>query len=97
MAIPDYQTIMLPLLEVARDGKEHYIHDAVDELAQYFQLTEEEATELLPSGQQPAFYNRVGWARTYLKKAGLLEEIDTMLIKLIDTGLFGIENKEIGW
>ncbi|MFC1996970.1 restriction endonuclease [Chloroflexota bacterium] len=74
MAIPDFQTIMLPLLELAGDGEEHYIHGAVDELAKYFQLTEEEITELLPSGQQPAFYNRVGWARTYLKKAGLLED-----------------------
>jgi len=74
MAIPDFQTIMLPLLKVASDGNEHYIHDAVGELAQYFQLTEEEKTKLLPSGQQPAFYNRVGWARTYLKKAGLVKD-----------------------
>lgn len=74
MTIPDFQTIMLPLLEVASDGKEHYIHDAVNELAQFFQLTEEEKTKLLSSGQQPVFYNRVGWARTYLKKAGLVDD-----------------------
>ena len=74
MAVPDFQTIMLPLLKIAGDGEEHYIHDAVNELAQYFELTEEEKTKLLPSGQQPAFYNRVGWARTYLKKAGLVTD-----------------------
>lgn len=74
MSIPDFQTIMLPLLELAGDGKEHYIHDAVNELGDYFELSEEEQSKLLPSGQQPVFYNRVGWARTYLKKAGLLED-----------------------
>ena len=72
MAIPDFQTIMLPLLELSRDGDVHYIHDAVNQLADQFDLSAEERTKLLPSGQQPAFYNRVGWARTYLKKAGLL-------------------------
>ena len=73
MSIPDFQTIMLPLLEVARDGQEHYIHDAADKLSLNFKLTEEEKTKLLPSGQQPRFFNRVSWARTYLKKAGLIE------------------------
>lgn len=74
MAIPDFQSIMLPLLELAGDGEVHSIHEAVEDLADHFSLTEEEKTKLLPSGQQPTFYNRVGWARTYLKKAGLLED-----------------------
>jgi restriction system protein len=74
MAIPDFQSIMLPLLKLAGDGKVHSIHKAVEELAGHFSLTEEERSKLLPSGQQPVFYNRVGWARTYLKKAGLLED-----------------------
>jgi len=74
MAIPDFQTIMLPLLQIAGDGEVHSIHGAVNELSDHFSLTEEERTQLLPSGQQPTFYNRVGWARTYLKKAGLLED-----------------------
>jgi restriction system protein len=74
MAIPDFQTIMLPLLRLSGDGKVHYIHDAVSHLADQFNLTDEEQAKLLPSGQQPIFYNRVGWARTYLKKAGLLED-----------------------
>ena len=73
MAIPDYQTIMLPLLQFASDGKEHSLRDAIDSLATEFKLSDDEKKELLPSGQQEVFNNRVGWARTYLKKAGLIE------------------------
>jgi len=65
---------MLPLLKLANDEDDHYIHDAVNKLADSFSLTDEEKSILLPSGQQPVFYNRVGWARTYLKKAGLIED-----------------------
>ena len=65
---------MLPLLQLACDGDVHYIHDAVNKLAESFSLTDEDKSILLPSGQQPIFYNRVGWARTYLKKAGLIED-----------------------
>jgi restriction system protein len=73
MAIPDYQTIMLPLLKFASDQKEHSIHDAIKILADQFKLSEDDRREMLPSGQQEVFLNRVGWARTYMKKAGLLE------------------------
>ena len=73
MAVPDYQTIMLPLLKFAGDGREHSLSEAIDALATEFGLTEEDLKELLPSGRQTIFYNRVGWARTYMKKAGLLE------------------------
>jgi len=74
MPVPDFQSIMLPLLKLAADGDVHYIHDAVNQLADTFSLSDEEKSRLLPSGQQPVFYNRVGWARTYLKKAGLIED-----------------------
>lgn len=73
MAIPDYQTCMLPLLQYAEDGREHLVRDAVAFLADQFQLTKEEMDEILPSGQQQVFHNRIGWARSYLKKAGLLD------------------------
>ncbi|RME85486.1 MAG: restriction endonuclease [Caldilineae bacterium] len=73
MGIPDYQTLMRPLLEVLSDGREHTLRECVDVLAERFRLSREERAELLPSGQQAIFDNRVGWARTYLKKAGLLE------------------------
>ena len=74
MAIPDFQSIMLPLLQLAGSGEAHSISQAVEDLADRLELTEEDRTELLPSGQQPLFYNRVGWARTHLKKAGLLKD-----------------------
>jgi restriction system protein len=73
MPIPDYQTLMLPLLRFAGDGNDHTTREAVEVLATEFQLTPAERNELLPSGQQPIFSNRVGWANSYLKKAGLLE------------------------
>ncbi len=73
MSIPDYQSVMLPLLKLAGDGKIHEINIATEELADYFNLNEQERKELLPSGKQATFANRVGWARTYLKKARLIE------------------------
>jgi restriction system protein len=72
MPIPDYQTCMLHLLRLASDGAEHTLKDAVPALADPFHLTDVERTELLPSGQQAVFHNRVAWANTYLKKAELL-------------------------
>lgn len=73
MAIPDFQSIMLPLLKFASDGQEHSLRETIEALADQFDLTSEERSELLPSGQQSLFDNRVGWARTHMKKAGLLE------------------------
>lgn len=87
MIIPDFQSIMLPLLKLAGDGKEHYIHSAVKKLSDHFDLSEKDRTKLLPSGQQPIFYNRVGWARTYLKKAGLLEDPRRGYFRITDRGL----------
>lgn len=73
MAVPDFQTIMLPLLHCFGDSQEHSTQELLDILAKQFSLTEEELDALLPSGKQTIFYNRVGWARTYLTKARLLE------------------------
>lgn len=73
MGIPDYQTIMLPLLQLAGDGHDHRFRDAIEALASQFNLNDAERSELLPSGTAAVFDNRVGWARTYLKQAGLLE------------------------
>lgn len=73
MAIPDYQSIMLPLLKLAGHGETLRSRDAVESLGEHFSLTELERRQLLPSGKQATFDNRVGWARTYLSKAGLLE------------------------
>jgi len=84
--IPDYQACMLPLLELAGDGGEHQLKEAVAALAAEFSLTEEEKSELLPSGQQPIFTNRVGWARTYLKKAGLISAPRRGIFQITDRG-----------
>ncbi len=73
MAIPDYQSIMLPLLRLAGDGNICHIHDAYSGMVELFALTAEEKRTLLPSGKQKVIDNRVGWARTYLVKAGLLQ------------------------
>jgi len=86
MTIPDFQSIMLPLLRIAGDSREHNIHEAVNELAKIFGVSEEEQAKLLPSGQQPVFYNRVGWARTYLKKAGLLIDPRRGFFEITDRG-----------
>ena len=72
VTIPDFQSLMLPLLRYAADGKEYSLREAIETLADEFHLSDAERRELLPSGSQSAFDNRVGWSRTYLKKAGLL-------------------------
>ena len=72
MPIPDFQTLMLPLLEFASDGLEHAVAEAREPLADRFGLSEEERAERLPSGQQRRFANRVAWAKVYLERAGLL-------------------------
>jgi len=72
MAVPDFQTIMLPMLKIAGDGNEHTVHDFLETLAKEFNLTLEDLNEFLPSGKQTRFFNRVGWAKTYLSKSGLL-------------------------
>jgi len=87
MAIPDYQTLMLPVLKLASDGKEHKFSQAVEDLADKFELTTEERNELLPSGSQAVFNNRVGWARSYLKQAGLLSSPRRGFFKITPVGL----------
>ena len=87
MAIPDYQSIMLPLLKLASDKKEHSLREAIDKLAILFHLTGDERRQLLPSGRQQVFDNRVGWARTYLKKAGLLDIIRRGYCRITERGL----------
>lgn len=77
---------MLPLLRHASDGEEHQLKDAVQKLARDFNLSEAEVNEFLPSGQQPVFINRIGWARTYLKKAGLLSSPRRGYFKITSRG-----------
>ena len=71
MAIPDFQTLMLPVLRASADG-EVRIGDVVERLAAEFALSEDERAHLLPSGRQTTFANRVHWSKSYLGKAGLI-------------------------
>lgn len=87
MPIPNYQTIMLPLLQLASDKQEHKFSDAVQYIAENFSLTDEEKGELLPSGTQAVFNNRVGWARSYLKQAALLSSTKRGYFKITEQGL----------
>jgi restriction system protein len=72
MAVPDFQSLMLPLLRIAVDGREHSLAEARDVLAADFKLSDAELQELLPSGRQAKFANRVAWAKSYLQQAGIL-------------------------
>jgi restriction system protein len=92
MAIPDYQSIMLPLLKYAGDEEEHSLREAIEALAENFNLTDEEKRQLLPSGQQATFDNRVGWARTYLKKARLLKYTRRGHFRITERGKSVLEN-----
>ena len=86
MAIPDYQTVMLPLLRSLKDEREHNIGEAVDTLTDEFGLTPEEREQLVGSGQQTVIRNRAGWARTYLKKAGLIASTRRGFFRITERG-----------
>jgi restriction system protein len=87
MSIPDYQSIMLPLLKFLASQQEYSLRETIENLAQEFKLSDEEKKELLPSGRQAVFVNRVGWARTYMKKAGLIESTRRGFFKITQRGM----------
>ncbi|TCW40966.1 restriction system protein [Laceyella sacchari] len=84
--IPDYQTLMLPVLKYLSNGKEHTTKDLREAMATKFKITTKERKQLLPSGRQPVFDSRVGWACTYLKKAKLIESPKRGIIKITYRG-----------
>ena len=92
MAVPDFQSIMLPLLEVTADGKERRHVDLLPGLVQRFQLTDEDLSELLPSGHS-TFENRVRWAKWYLTRAGLLEATARGVFRISAAGKRQLEAK----
>jgi restriction system protein len=87
MAIPDFQSVMLPFLKLASDRAEHPIRDAKKSLADSFKLTETERQKLVPSGSQEVWANRIGWSRTYLKHAGLIEYTRRGHFRITERGL----------
>lgn len=88
MSVPDFESIMLPLLEVVKDQKEWSMIDVESELILKFKLTEEEANQLKPSSNtETLFQNRARWARFYLKKASLLEDPRRGVTRITSEGL----------
>lgn len=71
--MPKYYQMHKPFLEYLKDGQLHTLKELKQYISKHFNLTEKELTEMLPSGRQTVFVNRIGWARTYLKKAGLID------------------------
>jgi restriction system protein len=87
MAVPDYQSVMLPLLQfAAKQATETSTGEAVEALSKELGLSEEDLKEMLPSGISSTFVNRVGWAQTYMKKAGLLEATRRGFYQITDRG-----------
>lgn len=85
MTIPDYQRLLLPVLKCS-EGGEVRLNQVVQSLVHELNLSEEERVELLPSGQQTVFANRVGWAKTYLKKAGLIDTTRRGYFRITEAG-----------
>ena len=73
VAVPDFQSFFLPLLKFAKDGQTHTTKEAYAAMAEHFKLSGEDLKEMLPSGKQVTYKNRIAWARVYLTKALLLE------------------------
>ncbi len=92
MAIPEFQEFMLPLLKFAGDGKDHTISDARDKIAAVMSIDAKDREEMLPSGAQSRFDNRVTWARTYLSKAGLLARLGRGKFKITPKGQVVLSN-----
>ena len=85
--IPDYQTCMLPLLTSLKDGKEHSSKELITKLILDFNLREEEISEQIPSQRQPTINNRIHWANTYMRKAGLIDSVSRGIYRITEEGL----------
>ena len=90
--IPDFQTIMLPLLEVLADKQEHSLQDLIQQISNKFNLSAEEKEELLPSGNQAIINNRVSWAKTYLFKAQLIYSPKRAIFGITQKGIKILES-----
>lgn len=86
MAIPGFQEFLWPTLELAGDGRPHRLDEARNRIAERFNLTEADLAELLPSGRQARFANRVAWAKVHLSKAGLLSSPERGVFRITERG-----------
>ena len=87
MGVPKYHEMYQPLLQLLSDGAPHTLKEMKQHIIRQFQLSEDDVAEMLPSGRQTYFSNRVGWARTYLKKAGLVEIPAKSTCRITQAGL----------
>ncbi|RHW35932.1 restriction endonuclease [Lysinibacillus yapensis] len=95
MAVPGYQDFMYPFLKQLEDGQVYKLQDLYVLLANHFNLTDEEVAEKLPSGKQTILNNRIGWARTYLNKAGLIQVVSRGVFKITEEGLSVLNNPDV--
>ena len=93
MAVPKYYEMYTPFLEALKDGNQHPLNNVVQYISKYFNLTESDVSELLPSGRQTIFRNRVGWASTYLKKGGLIESPKRAEFMITNEGKGALDEK----
>jgi restriction system protein len=93
MAIPDFQTLMLPVLQFAADKADHTNKDLVEHICERFGLSEEDRKATIPSGRQALVLNRVAWARSYLKIAGLLDTPKHGVFRITTRGLTTLHDK----
>lgn len=87
MTVPNFQAIMLPVLTLVADGAEYRHGDVVEKIADHFALGEDDRNELLPSGSQTRLANRVAWARSHMKAAGLIENLGGGRFRISAVGL----------
>ncbi len=93
MSVPEFQAFMLPVLQTCRDGKEHHVREIMDLVAKQMNISSDDRRERLPSGRATKFDNRVLWASTYLRKAGLLESVARGKVKITANGLKVLDKK----
>ncbi|MFJ7981393.1 restriction endonuclease [Lysinibacillus xylanilyticus] len=95
MPIPTYEQFMYPFLDYLKDENEHTLKELYEILPQHFNLSEEQVEELLPSGNQTVVVNRIGWARTYLKNAGLISSPKRAVFKITPEGLKLLQDSSV--
>lgn len=93
MPIPNYQTYMRPLLEVLTDGSEKKLPEIVSEIINKFNFKPEQLNARIPSGKQTYIYHRISWAKTYLVKAGLIEQPKRGICKITDRGQLALKSE----
>lgn len=87
MAVPDFQSFFKPLLDLAADGREHSMQESREVIAKNMALSEEDMNDMLPSGTQTKFNNRVAWAKSYLVQAKVLESPRRGYFRITDRGM----------